>query len=467
MTSIDVLPDDVLLVIFYFCVAPVRNEDTIRDIESWQSLAHVCGRWRTLVFGSPRRLNLRLVCTPRRPKRQSLDIWPTFRILIQGTISSTLTDNIVVALGHSDRVYRVNLEVISGLQWDKTLATMQVPFPALTELLLWCDDETAPVIPDTFLGRSAPHLRYLQLDRIPFPGIPKLLLSATHLIHLHLHGIPHSGYFSPEAMITSLSSLTHLGALSIEFLSPRSLPDSDRLPPPMRRSILLNLTGFWFEGTSEYLDNLVARFDAPRLVNLFITFFHQRDFDTPHLVQFISRTPSFEEPNGAEVNFDYKATDVRLLSSTSDDYGKLCVKLSCEEAPQQVSSMAQVCAKCLPPLPTVENLQVFPNFTTDPFTDLHWSEEDVGYDEWLEFLRPFHAVKSIYLSEEFQPGIASALQQLVGGRTTEVLPSLQNIFLGDFRPFGPFQKDIEEFVNARQLSGHSITVLPLCDVVGW
>jgi len=45
---------------------------------------------------------------------------------------------------------------------------------------------------------------------VPYPGLPKLLSSATHLVTLHLLNIPHSGYISPEAMVTALSTLTRL-----------------------------------------------------------------------------------------------------------------------------------------------------------------------------------------------------------------------------------------------------------------
>jgi len=61
-----------------------------------------------------------------------------------------------------------------------------VPFPELTKLQLFSGGETPPVAPDSFLGGSAPHLRIFELDSIPFPGLPKLLLSATHLDNLDL-----------------------------------------------------------------------------------------------------------------------------------------------------------------------------------------------------------------------------------------------------------------------------------------
>jgi hypothetical protein len=45
------------------------------NVEEWQSLVHVCRRWRSLVLGSPRRLNLRLYCTPETPAKDTLDVW--------------------------------------------------------------------------------------------------------------------------------------------------------------------------------------------------------------------------------------------------------------------------------------------------------------------------------------------------------------------------------------------------------
>ena len=71
---------------------------------------------------------------------------------------------------------------------------------------------------------------------------------------------------------------------------------------------------------------------------------------------------------------------------------------------------------------------------------------------------------SIYRSEEslsikeLAPAIAGALQELVGGRITEVLPSLQNIFVEGLEPSGPLQENIGQFVAARQLSDHAIAI---------
>ncbi len=75
-------------------------------------------------------------------------------------------------------------------------------------------------------------------------------------------------------------------------------------------------------------------------------------------------------------------------------------------------------------------------------------------------------MKNLYLSKEFAPGIAAALQELVGARITEVLPNLQNIFVEALEPSGPFQENIGQFVAARELSSHPVAISDW-DRFGW
>ena len=291
------------------------------------------------------------------------------------------------------------------------------------------------------------------MDGIPFPGIPNLILSATHLVDLYLHNMPYSSSISPEAMVTCLSVLTCLHTLSLGFLFSQSRSDRKSRRPPSITTILPDLTNIRFQGASEYLEDLVSRIDAPLLQDLLICFPHYTDLDTAHLAQFISRTPRFQKPNGAHVNLDAFA-EVQLLFE-HDDYR---VQISCYNE-RRLSCITKVCTMCLPPLPTAENLRlgVYPDYLDSEF---NW-KDDVNDGKLLELLRPFTAVKNLYLSELFQPYMAIALQQLVGGRTTAVLPSLQNIYLEklDSERSGPFQEAIEAFVAVRQLSGHSIAFL--------
>jgi hypothetical protein len=189
MKQIDILPDDVLLEIFDFYVITdpsyelegVPSDERKRAIEAWQLLVHVCRRWRSLVLGSPRRLNLRLFCTSKTPIRDTLDVWPALPLVVDsGGIMglSVDTDNIIAALGHNNRICQVDLYF-----WDleEVLAALQVPFPELTDLQITCTSVggSAPVIPDSFLDGSAPRLQFLKLRGIPFPGLPKLLSTTT------------------------------------------------------------------------------------------------------------------------------------------------------------------------------------------------------------------------------------------------------------------------------------------------
>lgn len=122
------------------------------------------------------------------------------------------------------------------------------------------------------------------------------------------------------------------------------------------------------------------------------------------------------------------------------------LRISCRELDWQLSSLAQFCSSSLPLIPSLDRLYIskrkkFP---------LHW-RNDVENVQWLDILRPLTAVKDLYLSQDFAPRVALALQELVGRRATEVLPTLQSVFLEGPYPSGPARKAMEKFVAARQL----------------
>ena len=439
---IDILPDDVLLGIFDFYV------DINPWIEAWQPLVHVCRRWRSLVLGSPRRLNLRLFRTPKMLARNKLDIWPALPFILSGNMSSG-TDNIIAALGQSNRVCEVDLYDLSGGWYlESVLEPMHEPFPELTNLRLVLYGETRttpPAIPDSFLGGSAPRLRDFELDCIPFPGLPKLLLSTTHLVRLRLADIGRSGFISPEAMVASLSVLSSLDALELEFEPYQSFPVwESQSPPPRNRSILPALTRIHFKVTTEYLEDIVTFIDAPQLKTLNINFFCQIDFDTPRLAQFINRTPKLSKRDAhVQLHDNFVRVELPAGSGTLE----ISIPYTDSEPDRQLSSIEQVCNSSLHPLSTVENLYIVHHYRRRA-----WKYVAIENTLWLQLLLPFTAVKNLYLCKEFAPGIAAALQELVEGRTTGVLPSLQNVFVEGLEPSGLFQEKIGQFVAARQPS---------------
>jgi hypothetical protein len=114
--------------------------------------------------------------------------------------------------------------------------------------------------------------------------------------------------------------------------------------------------------------------------------------------------------------------------------------------------MAQICTSFFPRsfIHTVERLFV----RERSYLKLKW-QEDI---QWLELLRPFTGVKDLYLSKECAPHIAPYLQELVGGRTTEMLPVLQSLFLEELHPSRRVEEAIGKFVAARQLSNHPVAI---------
>ena len=87
-------------------------------------------------------------------------------------------------------------------------------------------------------------------------------------------------------------------------------------------------------------------------------------------------------------------------------------------------------------------------------------KDDIENGLWLQLLHPFTAVKNLYLTEEFALRIEPALQELAEGRATEVLPTLQSIFLDGLESSGSanVQEGIGKFVAARQVASRPIAV---------
>ena len=260
-------------------------------------------------------------------------------------------------------------------------------------------------------------------------------------------------------MATCLSvSSTSLERLSIGSKYPQTRPGrKTRRPPPLTRTLLPVLTELHFKGVNDYLEDLVARIDAPLLKDLDITFLHQLILDTPKLTQFITRTPNFKALSEAEARtiVVFSETEVLVRLQTLEEWQlKLKLKVSCRQSDWQLSSLTQLCSSSFPQplIPAVERLYI-----EDRYPRPDW-QDDIEISQWLDLFRPFTAVQDLYISQEFMPRIAPALQELVGERVTEVLPSLQTLFLPETLPSGPVQESIKQFVDARLLAGHPVAV---------
>jgi hypothetical protein len=452
--TFETLPEDVLLEIFDCYL----YEDDDSDIENWHTLIHVCRRWRNVVFASPRRLDLMIWVYSTRSVREMQDIWPELPIYIFYNGESTVegVENMIAALELNDRASDIDLWNVSSSVLERFTTVMQCPFPVLTDLSLGSFDGMAPVLSDSFLGGSAPRLRELELDGIPFPTLPNLLLSATDLVRLELWNIPHSGYISPEAMATCLSTLTRLKRFDLTFRSPQSRPDRDqasRPPPTLAHIILPSLTRLRFQGVTEYLEDLVAQIDIPLLADTDITFFNQLVFDISHFPKFLCRAEKYAVLDQADIVLYTRHISVTLSSKSGTVHPTtLTLRISCSKFDWQLSSLAQVCDLTLSTLSNLDRLHI----RESPYLPPDW-QDDIKSTQWLELFQPFTTVKDLHLSEEVASRVTPALQELTGDRVADMLPGLQNLFMVGLQPSEPIQA-IGQFISARELSGYPVAL---------
>jgi hypothetical protein len=460
---VNVLPDNVLLDIFDFYLAEVRGRIGARKSnfeDAWHTLVHVCRRWRYIVFASPCRLRLELLCTNRRPVTKYLHIWPILPIVIHSHVVPPSrhywgVTHVIAALKRHNRVRMIHLDAVPHSLLEK-IAELKNPFPVLTDLRLSPYERySPPVFTDSFLGGSAPRLQNLDLCNIPFPRLGRLLLSTSHLTKLSLRDIPYSEYMLPGAMVTSLSTLTRLKELVITLTQNWYWFPRPQDSPSPKTVVLPALTNFKFTGKSWYLEGFLSLIDAPSLEVISLEFFNQpssASTGTPQLRQFLSRTEAFKTSHRVHIRFDKSRVKVTLSWKTRESGHppqKFQIIFKCPSW-AKLSSLVQLCSLCLSPLLTVERLSISQR---GPFP-----VEDGTASLWLELLAHFISVTDLKLSWETLFAVAPSLGELTGANRTKVLPALQNIFARQLPPGGHVEKAIVQFVAARRLSGRPLTV---------
>ena len=446
--SIDMLPEEVLLEIFadYLC--------SVDDKDEWETLVHVCRRWRSIVFSAPLRLDLRLVCTGGTPVRKMLWIWPALPIFIWlYWLDDEFEDEVLAALEHKDRIYEIYVHGVSrhGLE---VLAEATQDLPSLTDLHVE-SFHGRPFVPDSLLRGSAPHLRSLHLKSVRFLAFPELLLSATGLVDLSICNFAH---VTPSVMVNCLPSLTRLEKLQIE--DPYTQPRSDQAsgyPPPLTLIVLPVLTSIAFKGGGEYLDHFLSHFDAPVVKHVDIMFSGPAVFDLSQISQFIGRKESFQAFDQAHIWWRDQLVSLTLSSRKGNSGGMwLQLPMWCKHRVWQLRSLTQVHHQFTHPLVTNGR------FDCPPDTP-RWATQ-TGITQWLEFLRFFAAVENLYLSEGLAEFIALVLREISAGESAatarDVLPALQTVFIErlDRSWCAPVREAIGKFVAERELSDYPVVV---------
>ena len=481
------LSDDILLGIFGFVLKLPHFQWT------WYKLVRVCRRWRQIIFSSPLRLDLQLLCTFETPVRKCLGYWPAFPLVVDysflrnksldGSITPEDLDNILAALEQRDRVRHIDLSV-SGSLMAYLFAVMEEPFPALNHLLLSCTDrdkdqvfedededegEDRLVIPSKFLGGSAPRLREISLFNIPFPTIPPILSSASDLVKLQLEDIPRTPFPSPEAMVACLAVLTRLEDISIEFQSELSTRRRNHLrPSPETWVVLPAVASISYTGDNAYLEDFVARINTP-LLNLIDIKYSDEDFDyqVTELIKLIERSNLQPSRFGfVEIFFEPRKTTFLLRPPNNPNEFAIAIQISswggvrsqAVDMTQMLSQVSQVSAM----ISDVVRLDIeaaSPWETDEECMDheIMESMDDSGV-KWLELFHPFNAIKTLYISSQLTEGVARAFGELTVETIAQVLPALELLHL-EGHPFMPLRQIAEGLRNTFRASGRPLKVV--------
>ncbi|KAI0267807.1 hypothetical protein BC834DRAFT_58979 [Gloeopeniophorella convolvens] len=467
--TFDLLPQNVLLNIF----------DIIGAYEGfmhwrWDRVAHVCRAWRSVVLSSPRRLNLRLLCTYRKPVVDILHHWWHLPISIhyRRDDSQSLTpedeDNIIHALQHSFRIFEISLTVTLSLAAKlATVPWTRNPYPMLVDLELFCPKGGPEVtLPKGFLNASAPSLEHIFLNGVVIPSLPRILASAEDLEVLSIVRTPQAGYFSPAALIPRISAMSHLCDLNIHYLLSASHPQAigrARSPPSLIPVILLSLERFSFQGASEDLEDLVSRFVAPRLKSVTISLHNQLIIsDLPHLALFLSRCDALVHCT------DVKLTITRGSGASLEMSDKVHFHwgVECKALDWQISTLAQICTPLhhfSPSTKTGLNI-LFDDSRPNPRPVPEPDQDEPEPDQWLELLQPFNTVEELSVSDGsgVSNGLFQALRTLPSGGegTLSVLPALRELRLevDSDEQSDAVAEVLDPFVEARRLIDRPVTI---------
>lgn len=447
-TSIKTLNDDVLLSIFKH-YRP--DNESIREFRLWSKLAHVCRRWRRLIYESAFHLDAYILCTEGAPVADMLShLAPLPLVINYQSTNIRARDELGIsrALRLHNRVRRVDLHIPSS-SLRKLLVIMDEPFQILEHLSLSSPGQDASlVLPNTLL---APNLRYLTLNGVNFSSELSLLSSTVSLVTLTLENIRESGYFLPGHLVTRLRSFRQLQELSICFSMP--LPNSGTLLNAIETHVTLpKLKRFTFRGVTVYLENLVAQIRAPVLERLSITLFDQGVFALPHLSYFTNTTEGLKL-SMAQIIFEQGTviiTDQQVGSRPSS----FCLRVMWNTFDRQVDCAAQICSALRPLLSGVERLTI---------TERRWMRADrqdgsIDSAMWLTLLRPFIGAKTLHICRVLRSEISRALQAGDAGLDPELLPSLEELSLDiSERHIG---NSFTSFIDARQVTGRPVRLLP-------
>ncbi|KAH9025130.1 hypothetical protein EDB84DRAFT_1505415, partial [Lactarius hengduanensis] len=257
-------------------------------------------------------------------------------------------------------------------------------------------------------------------------------------------------------MVSSLAVLTKLRTLSIyrhpsEDSEPSPIPSDEqrRRPDPPMLAVLPALTQFVFGRDFEYLEDLVAQIDAPRVEDVSIEY-SMKEVQTHQLSQFVGRSNlKRAEFRRAQVTFYLDSVYIKFdLPQGECLHAKFLIKTILDDAPivSPVLYVVHVLGQLVAMTSSVGHLRVSSRESTIP----RQVGQDLLKSELLPLLRLFIAVEVLEVSGGLAGCIASALEDTA---EETLLPALQLLWLEDNNCNKP-----ERFLSSRQHSGCPVTI---------
>ena len=232
-------------------------------------------------------------------------------------------------------------------------------------------------------------------------------------------------------------------------LRPFSLLTPQPKPRPSERITLPDLRQLKYRGTSQYLDSLAARIDAPRLGDIDIAFLNQHlPMELHQLGQFINLTTMHESHRRADIIFSKRAISISFTQPESST----CLELQvpCKSFSQQLSHLTRICECLYLLLPGIEHLRVCATRNDSG----HESHDYKDREEWQKVLLFFRGKKWAYIACGLSTDTIISL--LRSRQRPKLFPALHKLYIQEPGPL--WQEAIVSFIHSRLLSGHIIAV---------
>ena len=425
LIHINMLDNDSILNILNHC--RLQDIDNWNRQNTWCKLAHVCRKWRYLIYDSLSLLEMCLLITNGSPPMDSLAHLPPMPLVIECKNNTTAwvqldKENVFTGLQQPDRIRRVVLQGPSPSLRTCLIALNEL-FPQLEYLSIesTTKEGTSLVLPSTF---RAPNLRHLAFHDIGLPVQLSLSASTNALVTLKITHIAAPCYFHPKHLVTQLQDLPYLEELSIGFAVPMPRPSAVErlLPAPIPRVTLPILKRFTFRGVVVYLENLISQIYTPLLEQLDITLLFQLAFTLPNLTQFVH---TIEQLRCHSARVLFRRGRASIVTSNGDprDGEGLTISVICEPLDWQIDSTTQVCGALVQVLSSIEELT------------LDLEDAGISFDEenaldstlWHGLLLQFRGVRRLHVGSALTSELSDALTSELAGLGLELLPDLQDL----------------------------------------